>query len=167
MGNAEYMGRSIAMRGDRLALGLVFSLALAAMSAPIGGDGEMGGEMLLLQEQSTGGGGGGGTTTGGTDPMSLTLPALTKEISDRESLATNLGSKLTAETKNREADTVKAAAAVSNLQTGLSNEVEQRGKAMEDATAANQAVKTSVQDAETQIKSNKAVVTAAVSKLDT
>jgi len=94
------------------------------------------------------------------------LPKLDKEITDRETEEKKLGSQISAESAERRADAVKAAAAATNLKTGLASEVTQRNKAIDEQIAANVDAKKAIATATQTEAANKAAQDSATQKLD-
>merc|ERR1719460_3258031 len=93
------------------------------------------------------------------------LPKLDKEITDRETGEKKLGSQISAESAERRADAVKAAAAATNLKTGLASEVTQRNKAIDEQIAANVDAKKAIATATQTEAANKAAQDSATQKL--
>jgi hypothetical protein len=94
------------------------------------------------------------------------LPKLDKEITDRETEEKKLGSQISAESAERRADAVKAAAAATNLKTGLASEVTQRNKAIDEQIAANVDAKKAIAKATQTEAADKAAQDSATQKLD-
>merc|ERR1719253_2380405 len=71
----------------------------------------------------------------GAATSEVTLPALTKEIANRETSEKGIAAKLAAETKERQNDAVKQAAAAGNLKTAVTTEAAQRAKSIDTEKA--------------------------------
>jgi len=97
----------------------------------------------------------------------VTLPALTKEIGNRETEDKVLTSKISTEAQERQSDAVKAAAAAKDLKTAVATEVTQRNSAINTQIESVTDVKKSVSTVSKKLDSDKAALDASVAKLDT